>query len=265
MYHHFSIELKFPVMNKDLPAYFFEYEQHDEIAVIRLKNNVFDFISDIDAGNKLISFFDELDYNPGVKGLLFYNDADAITDEKYDGFMNEIMSKAVKQDDNAPPDFSKKNARFREINILDSIIKQLAKMQLIIVSGVQGTIVTPFIGTVLVADFRYATEDAVFSMAHNRYGLHPSGGLPFFLSNIVHHSKALEIQMSESFTAQEAMEMGLINKVFPVDDFEQSILNEVKQYTKLKYSTIRDTKRLTNFTRMPLDDYFDFETGLLNL
>jgi len=252
-------------MNRDLPSEFFEYTQHDEIAVIRLKNNVFDFISDVDAGNKLISFFDELDYDPGVKALLFYNDADAITDEKYDGFMNDIMSKTVKLDENAPPGFSKKNARFREINILDSIIKQLAKMQLIVISGVQGTIVTPFVGTVLVADFRYATEDAVFSMAHNRYGLHPSGGLPFFLSNIVHHSKALEIQMSDSFTANEAMEMGLINKIFPSGNFEQSILNEVKRYTKLKYSTIRDTKRLTNYTRMSLPDYFDFETGMLNL
>ena len=252
-------------MKTDLPSDFFEYTQHEEIAVIRLKNNVFDFISNVDSGNKLISFFEELDYNPEIKALVFYNDADAITDEKYDSFMKGILNKTAKQDATVPPEFSKKNARFREINILDSIIRQLAKMQLIVVSGVQGTIVTPFVGMVLVADFRYATEDTVFSMAHNRYGLHPSGGLPFFLSNIVHHSKAIDIQMSESFTAQEALQMGMINKIFQKEDFEQNIIKEVKRYTKLKYSTIRDTKRLTNFTRMSLDDYFEFETGLLNL
>ncbi len=77
------------------------------------------------------------------------------------------------------PDIKEKYVRFREINILNRFIKYLANLNIIVVSDTQGSIVTPFVGVAFVADLIYVRKGTKFIMAHNKYGLHPSGGLPF--------------------------------------------------------------------------------------
>lgn len=244
---------------------FFEISKQDEIALISIKKKVFDLITDVNLSSKLIDFIDHVDHDPETKVLIFFNAPDSINDEQYDKFIYRIMKKKGKQDETAAPCFHEKNVRFREINILNTIIRQMASSQTLMVSGIQGTVVTPFIGAAMVADFRYASEDAVFSMAHNRHGLHPSGGLPFFFSNYLHHSRALEIQMSKNITAKEALELGLVNKLLPNEDFKKQLIKEIQPLLKLPFCTIRDTKRLTNFSRKGLSEYFEYEASLLNL
>jgi len=244
---------------------FFEISQQDALAIIYVKEKVFDFITDVNLSSQLIDFIDQVDHDPHVKALIFYNAPESFDDEQYDKYIYSIMEKKGGLEKGANPCFTEKNVRFREINILNTIIKQMAKSQTLIVSGLQGTVVTPFVGCAMVADFRYASENAVFSMAHNRYGLHPSGGLPFFLSSYLHHSKALEMQMRKNILAKEALELGLINKLLPNKDFINQLIKEIQPYLELPFCTIRDTKRLTNFSRKGLVEYFEYEGGLLNL
>lgn len=244
---------------------FFEISQQEDIALIDIKDRVFEFITDVNLSSQLIDFIEQVDHDPETKVLIFYNAPESFDDEQYDKFIYKIMETKGSLDKGGTPCFTAKNVRFREINILNTIIKRMANSQTLMVSGLQGTVVTPFVGAAMVADFRYASENAVFSMAHNRYGLHPSGGLPFFFSSYLNHSKALELQMGENILAKEALELGLINKILPKKDFKDQIIKEIQPFLKLPICTIRDTKRLTNFSRKGLLDYFEYEAGLLNL
>lgn len=244
---------------------FFDVSQKDEVAILHVKDRVFDFITDVSLSSQLIDFIDDVDRDPHIKALLFYNSPESFDDEQYDKFIYKIMKKGGKASEMSSPCFQEKNLRFRELNILNTIIKRMANSQTLIVSGIQGTIVTPFVGAAMVGDFRYASENAVFSMAHNRYGLHPSGGLPFFLSSYLNHSKALELQMSENLLAKDALELGLVNKILPNEDFANQLIKQITPWLKLPFCTIRDTKRLTNFSRRGLNDYFEYEGSLLNL
>lgn len=244
---------------------FYEISQQDALASIYVKEKVFDFITDVNLSSQLIDFIDQVDHDSSVKVLIFFNAPESFDDEQYDKYIYSIMEKKDDSEKDGNPCFTKKNVRFREINILNTIIKQMAKSQTLIVSGLQGTVVTPFVGAAMVADFRFASENAVFSMAHNRYGLHPSGGLPFFLSSYLHHSKALEMQMSENILAKDAVDLGIINKLLPNKNFEKQLIKEIQPYLELPFCTVRDTKRLTNFSRKSLVEYFEYEGGLLNL
>lgn len=244
---------------------FFEISQQDTIGMIYVKDRVFDLITDVNLSSELLEFIDQVDHDPNIKALIFFNAPNSFDDEQYDEFIFKIMEKKGKTGEMGTPCFNEKNVRFREINILNTIIKRMANIQSLVVSGLQGTVVTPFVGAAMVADFRYASENAVFSMAHNKYGLHPSGGLPFFLSSYLHHSKALEMQMSENVLAQDAFDLGLINKILPNKDFINQLIKEINPYLELPFCTIRDTKRLTNFSRKALVEYFEYEGGLLNL
>ncbi len=244
---------------------FFEISTIEEIALLDIKEKVFESITDLNLSGRLMNFISGLDHDPSIKALVFFNSPDSMNEESYDRFIRKILVKGNPCDESSPPAFTERNTRFREINVLNKLIRTIGSLQTLVVSGIQGTVVTPFIGASLVADFRYASSDATFAMVHNKYGLHPSGGLPFFLSSFLHHSRAMEVQMSESLSAEEALRLGLVNKLLPKEDFRESLLQEVKKYTRLSYCTIRDTKRLTNYRRKDLEGYFEFEASLLNL
>jgi len=244
---------------------FYEISIMDELAILEIKEKVFELITDVNLSGKLVEFLNGIDHNPDIKGLVLFNRPESLNEEQYDNFISRVCDIKEIGEKGEKPCFKEKNARFREINILNTLIRNLANLQTLVFAGINGTVVTPFIGTALVADFRYASEDAVLSMIHNKYHLHPSGGLPFFLSKLLHHSKALEVQMSERIDAQEALSLGLVSKLLPKEDFKNKLIIEAKKFTKLNYCTIRDTKRLTNFNRQSLNEYFELEAGLLNL
>ncbi|MBN3034286.1 MAG: enoyl-CoA hydratase/isomerase family protein [Bacteroidales bacterium] len=237
----------------------------DELAIITFKARMFEFITDISESNRLLRFMDELSYNSMTKALLLFNEQDSFSPEQYDLYLSGIMDQNAVRDDCQPPYFSEKNARFRMINILNTFIRHMVRLHVPVIAALRSKVVTPFVGAALAADLRYATADTVFCMAHNRYGLHPSGGLPFFLSSYLHHSKAIEIQMTEEITAEEALQLGLINEILPAENFREMVMQRVRKLTRWKYCTIRETKRLTHFTRQSLDDYFTYEASLLNL
>ena len=237
----------------------------DEIVIVRIKKNVFEFITDLKLSGELLDFIDNIHQDTKIKALLYYNDPDSFTEEEYDNFLKRIMVNAESRENSDLPCFTKRIIRGKEINNLNTFIKHLTGLHIIVVAGIQGTIVTPYIGTALAADFRYACEGTKLSMAHIKHGLHPSGGLPFFLSSFLNHSKALEIQLKNYISAEEALELGLINKILPKEKFADQIILEIKKITHLKYCTIQHTKRLTNFSRKSLFDYFEYEAELLNL
>jgi len=244
---------------------FFEISRKNAISIVRIKRNVFDFISDMDLSGKLMDFIKNISSDTEIKALVFYNDPDCVNEDNYAKFLRSIMSKTKEGDQSLLPGFDQKDARFREIHILNRFIRQIASLNKIVVSGIQSSVVTPFVGLALAADLIYACKGTKLIMAHNKYGLHPSGGLPFFLSNSLNHSIAMEFQMKDSFTAEEAYEIGLINKILPEQEFVDNLIGETEKFTKRKYYTIQQTKRLTNFSRQSLDDYFEYEAQILNL
>ena len=77
--------------------------------------------------------------------------------------------------------------------MIDRIILRLIELKKITYIGLQGEVVTPFFGASLSFDFRFASRDMCFSLAHSQYGLHASGALPFFLPRFLQYSQAIEI------------------------------------------------------------------------
>ncbi|UCH14002.1 MAG: enoyl-CoA hydratase/isomerase family protein [Bacteroidales bacterium] len=237
----------------------------EKIAIIRFKEKIFEFIVNLDESDTLIEFISRTQYDSNIKALLFINEPGSVDDKEYESFLKSILSEEYLMQEDSMPDFCEKNIRFKEINILNRIVKEIANYNKLCFVGIQGTIVTPFLGASLAADMRYAAENTVFVMVHNKYGLHPSGGLPFFLSQMLGHQKAMEVQLSEKITAGEALKLGMINKIFPEKDFLNNCVKEIGKFISIKSCTLRNTKRLTSFNRSLLQEYFDFEAGLLNL
>jgi len=151
------------------------------------------------------------------------------------------------------------------LNILNRFVNYLSNYNKLCFTVLSGGIVTPFFGISMATDIRYATPEMYFSLAHNKYGLHPSGGLPYFLIHRLGYNKAIELMFSERITAEEALELGLINKIVPKENLLDFVINDIEKITKLSSCTLRRTKQLSAYVRNSLSDYFTYESSLLNL
>jgi len=77
------------------------------------------------------------------------------------------------------------------------------------------------IGTTLLlhCDLVYAGDNAAFSMPFVNLGLCPEGGSALLLPQLVGHQRAAEkLLLGEPFYAEEALEMGLVNRVLPPEE-----------------------------------------------
>ncbi len=238
----------------------------EDIAVIKMKCHVFDAITDLAESGKFISFFNIAERNPNIKALLLINEGGCYNENEYDKFLKGLMED--EKNDNSPEGsrtFFESIDRTRQINILNRVITQMVEFKKIVVMGLTQNVVTPFFGAGLAADFRFASEDMSYSLAHLKYGIHPGGALPFFLPRYVGHNKATEILFTrEEITAREAKELGLVTKVLPTEDFERNCLQEIHQLCKLDHRVIHTTKLLLNYSRREIHEYFDIESALIH-
>ena len=252
-------------MEKIIDNKYFVAGKQDKLAIVRIKSDVFELITSLDDSQNLTEFIRETEYDKDIKGLLLLSEPYCLGEEAYDQYLQRIMTQVTDGDGRTVTSFSERNTRFREINILNKFIKFLANYQKLYISGFDCNLSTPFVGVVLVADITIISPKTYLSFSHIKHRLHPSGGLPFILKHYLGYAKAMEVMLSPGITAEEALNLGLVNYILPQDNFEQHCISKIKPAINTNYATLRATKRLANFNNKLLEDYFEYETSLLNL
>ncbi len=99
------------------------------------------------------------------------------------------------------------------------IVTALATMPKPVVAAVNGTAAGAGAAFAFACDFRVAAESAGFLMAFAKVGLGPDSGASWTLQRLVGYGRATALLMlAEPITAQQAMDMGLVNAVTPTGD-----------------------------------------------
>jgi enoyl-CoA hydratase/carnithine racemase len=162
---------------------YFRASKRDQLAIITFKSRIFDLITSVEDSQVMMDFLRQAEMDKEVKALMLLNQPGCLGEEAYDEFLHKILNKEDLGADLEFEAIAERTVRFRQLTILNRFVRYLANYQKLYFAGMNCQIVTPFIGVALVADFRYASKNASFSFAHNKYGLHPSGGLPFFMTH----------------------------------------------------------------------------------
>ncbi len=120
---------------------------------------------------------------------------------------------------------------FKEIlSYLHATIQEIQRTPKPFVAGVNGVAAAGGFGLAMCCDLVYASESAWFEWAYFRTGLSGAESTTFFLPRLVGSRKAKELMLlSPRLTAQEALELGLVNGVFPEADFEHRILKITRE------------------------------------
>lgn len=238
---------------------FYEVTIKDELAIIFFKNDMFELLCNRGHSDLLFETLDNLQHNPKIKALLFLNEPGCYGEKVYDSFLGKLMYTETKSKDSEILNFENRKLWTRENIIINRFVKYISNYKKLCFTALSGDIVTPFFGLSLATDISYATPDTYFSLAHNKYGLHPSGGLPYFLVHQLGYSKALELIFSEKISSEEALKLGLIVKILPKENYLDLVIEDVKKITKYNNSVLISTKRLLSYVRNSLSDYLEFE------
>ncbi len=108
-------------------------------------------------------------------------------------------------------------------------LRRLKELEVPVIGAVNGMALGGGLELLCICDFRISSEKAVFGLPEINLGIIPGSGGTVELPYIVGLAKAKEIIMlGKNFSAKEALEMGLVNKVVP----PESLMKEAKELAK---------------------------------
>ena len=99
------------------------------------------------------------------------------------------------------------------------IVRAIAETPKPVIAAVNGAAAGAGASLAFACDFRLAADKASFLMAFARVGLGPDTGASWTLQRLIGYGRAAAMLMlAEPVSAEQALEMGLVNGVVPVDD-----------------------------------------------
>jgi len=119
----------------------------------------------------------------------------------------------------------------------------------------------------LACDFRLASEDAQIGLTETKLGLIPGAGGTQRLARIVGLGRAKEmIFLAQRLSAEEALGIGLVNRVFKKPDFEAGVTEFASRLAKQPPLSLKFAKHAVNMsTQVPTDLGQLFEAGSFGL
>ncbi|MFC1939746.1 enoyl-CoA hydratase/isomerase family protein [Chloroflexota bacterium] len=116
-----------------------------------------------------------------------------------------------------------------------------------VIAAVHGYCFTGAVEMLTYADIVIASEDAVFSDTHARFGLIPGGGQTQRLPRQIGPRKAKELMFtSDRISAIEAERIGFINKVVPTGKLEEAATEMAEKILQNVPESIKALKYLVN-------------------
>ena len=218
----------------------------ESVAIVKIKSNAFYSLIDMESSRQVLNWFDLVSEQEDINVILLLNEKGCIGNTAYEVFVTELTGKEFSKESlDLLSENDSMQVRSKEINILNSFIRAIVNYRKLVIFGLNGTIVTPFFGTSLASNYRLASEDLLISFAHVRYGIHASGALPFFLPKYIGTGKATEyIFEGGKISAKEAVQMGLINRIIPSQNFDDDCIQEAKRLSSMGGTYIRWTNHL---------------------
>ena len=110
------------------------------------------------------------------------------------------------------------------IDGLHGAVQVLLDLPFPTIAAINGVVAGAGMGVAMATDLAIAVDEAIFTMAYTGIGVSPDGSSTFFLPRLVGTRIAMDmILMNRRVSAKEALDLGLINKAVPADDFESEV------------------------------------------
>lgn len=141
------------------------------------------------------------------------------------------------------------------------IILKMRTMDKPVLGSINGVAAGAGCSLALACDMRIASEKARFIEVFVRVGLVPDSGSSYFLPRLVGLARAFEMAfLGDDVGADEALRIGLVNRVVSVEDLEQATRDLAKRLAQGPTKAIGLAKRaINNALHMDLEALLEYE------
>jgi len=128
---------------------------------------------------------------------------------------------------------------------LHAAIEHLQRLPAPVIASVHGAAAGFGLSLVAACDLAIAADNAYFASAYRNIALSPDGGGTYTLPRLVGAKKAMEILLlGERFDAQEALRLGIVNRVVPAVELEAATSELVQRVVEGPALALGNIKRL---------------------
>ncbi|MHA2184972.1 MAG: enoyl-CoA hydratase/isomerase family protein [Promethearchaeota archaeon] len=183
--------------------------------------------------DELITFFTEISNNESIRCLIITGKGKAFC---AGGDVAEFKSAEN------PGEFMAELAKR-----LHKGIRILKNMNKLTIAAINGACFGAGLGYATACDFRFSSENATFGCAFTKIGLSPDSSTTFHLPKLVGLNLAYEMLfLNGTLKAQEALQYGLVNKMFKSEEFMDEVKKETEQLSQGPPMAFLFTKQLLN-------------------
>jgi enoyl-CoA hydratase/carnithine racemase len=208
----------------------------------------------ISKDNGILSLaFNRVDKKNAITAAMYQQLADAMQDAESDNAIRAILFSGAPQvftAGNDLEDFLKNPPNGKDAPVF-RFLWEISHASKPVVAAVAGAAVG--IGTTLLlhCDLVYAADNARFSMPFTQLGLCPEAASSLLLPHIAGYQRAAEkLLLGEPFNAEEARDMGIVNRILTVDELLPFAQQQAAKLAALPASSIRVTKHLMKKNRV---------------
>lgn len=212
---------------------FFSAERQDSILVVRGKPYFTRNISDL--GN-IDTFFDHLSlisHTDKVKVVVFVGCREQHGSKETMEFFLRLLQARREE-----------FLLQRMFNLVNNYVVAMAGLNKVTIHADTGRLSMFFFTMSLSCDYRIVGEGSVIENAFADIGTVPKGGCGYFLSHLLGVGRATEILRWPSFTAEEALHLGMVDKIVPAAEVETVALRTARLYNEPQIATLLGVRRL---------------------
>ena len=152
---------------------------------------------------------------------------------------------------------------FAHAGLLQESLEAIARLPKVTIAAVNGYALGGGCELAMTADFRYAATNAKLGQPEIKLGLIPGAGGTQRLTRLVGVSRAKELVFGgEMVTADEALAIGLVDKVFPPEEVYERAVEDARRYAAGPYALRMAKKAIDEGAGLELDSALRLETEL---
>lgn len=148
-------------------------------------------------------------------------------------------------------------------HLIQAAFTAVARLPQVVIAAINGYALGGGCELSLAADFRYAADNALLGQPEILLGLIPGAGGTQRLTRIVGVQKAKELVFGGGFVkAEEALAIGLVDKVCPADDVYEQAMQAARRYAAGPFALRLAKRAIDEGIQMDLESALRLETHL---
>ena len=243
----------------------FSSSLHNGILVIREKRHIFHLTQDVKDIFSLYDYIDSVLSIKAYKAFVMFARSEQSLHIEHSRFLSRILSGDIEHSRFPPRTLSGDHEipyLDRFLNVVNKFILSLSTLNCMTVFAGQGTVSLFYLNTGLAYDYRIVAEDTVFENLNLDLGLVTKGS-GYFLPRLLGIRKAIEVLQWKSFSAEDALQLGLVDQVVSVPKLEEETMRFASRNEARLSPTLLDLRKLFKCDIKELERSLELEDVLI--